>query len=348
MKLSAVTLLLMSGHSAPTDGNEKCIPSYGRCLPARVPQCCGIPPSHTRERLLSFQSIPKLQPANSTSMLTDGLLLLRWSFAFLHSPILIHLVLYRSASAEGHNDFLLLGPSGSGKTAFCALVGSNAYRSVNDPTLADHRKTQVKYRVRDTPGHGKLRDAQGISQLKSMADSKPTKGTARGVIFMVDAGTIMDETELRDAAGYLHDVLLILQRRLANSRNSVFRKLPDVPVMIAANKQDLFTALPANSVKQRLEAEIERIRQSRRKGVLDADVNAGDDEQEILGSDEGQEKFTFKLLEEEVGLSLPANLGDIGDGRSDRSPGLRGQICTRFPPQARVCLLKVRHPYPNI
>lgn len=51
-------------------------------------------------------------------------ILITFLFAF-SLPILIHLVLYRGASAEGHNDFLLLGPSGSGKTALCALVNTS-------------------------------------------------------------------------------------------------------------------------------------------------------------------------------------------------------------------------------
>ncbi|WEW57935.1 hypothetical protein PRK78_003402 [Emydomyces testavorans] len=272
-------------------------------------------------------------------------------------PVLFHLILYRSASAEGHNDFLLVGPSGSGKTAFCALlerkssrvsksnpqthtsqtssfvsatlpasvpIGSNAYRSVNDPTLADRKRTQIKYRVRDTPGHGKLRDSQGISQLSSVADPKLKKGSTRGVIFMVDAGTILDEAELRDAAGYLHDVLLLLQKRLAGYRNSVFRKPQDIPVLVATNKQDLFTALPANSVRERLEAEIEKIRKSKRKGVLDADVDAADDEQDILGGDEGHERFTFNLLEEEAGVSVTVVGGSVkSSDETDAGAGIR-------------------------
>lgn len=195
---------------------------------------------------------------------------------------------------------------------------------MNDPTLADRKQTQVKYRVRDTPGHGKLRDSQGISQLSSMADPKAKKGAPRGVIFMVDAGTIMDETELRDTASYLHDVLLFLQKRLASSRTSVFRKLPDIPVLVAANKQDLFTALPANSVKERLETEIEKIRQSKRKGLLSADVSAGDDEQDILGGDEGNERFTFKLLEEESGVRVTVVGGSVkSNNDADIGAGVR-------------------------
>lgn len=203
-------------------------------------------------------------------------------------------------------------------------IGSNAFRSVNDPTLADRKKAQVKYRIRDTPGHGKLRDAQGVAQLSAMADPKAKKGAPRGVIFMVDSGTILDETELRDAAGYLHDVLLFLQKRIASSRTSVFRKLPDISVLVAANKQDLFTALPANSVKQRLETEIEKIRQSKRKGLLSADVNVGDDEQDILGGDEGHEQFTFKLLEEESGVKVTVIGGSVkSNNGADVGAGVR-------------------------
>ncbi|KAI2092401.1 hypothetical protein LOZ36_000581 [Ophidiomyces ophidiicola] len=259
-------------------------------------------------------------------------------------PICIHLALYRAASAETHNDFLLLGPSGVGKTALCALlerkprpgstaspqthtsqtssfisavlpasipIGSNAYRSVNDPTLADRKHTLVKYRVRDTPGHGKLRDSEGFALLRSMTDVRAKSGATRGLIFMVDAAAVLDEAELRDTAGYLHDILLFLQKRHMSNRTTVFKKAPNIPVLVAANKQDLFTSLPVTSVKERLESEIEKIRQSKRKGVLHADVQAGDDEQEILGGDEGQEIFTFKMLEEEAGVGVTVIGGSV-------------------------------------
>ena len=55
---------------------------------------------------------------------------------------------------------------------------------------------------------------------------------------------------LRQTADYLHDVLLLLQKRTP----VVKKVLKEVAVLIAANKMDLFTALPARDVKNRLQA----------------------------------------------------------------------------------------------
>jgi len=78
----------------------------------------------------------------------------------------------------------------------------------------------------------------------------------------------------------------------------------ETPVLIAANKQDLFTALPVGAVRERLQAEIERVRTSKRKGLStvgqDADDEADDD---VLGGG-GEEKFSFKLMAEEYQIAI--------------------------------------------
>ena len=106
-----------------------------------------------------------------------------------------------------------------------------------------------------------------------------------------------DSSASRDTAAYLHDTLLALQRRTTGKGSKKAKTA--LPVLIAANKQDLFTALPAGAVKDRLQSEIERVRVSRSKGLSavgqDTDEDTGED---VLGGG-GEEKFTFKLLEEE-------------------------------------------------
>ncbi|PGH17991.1 hypothetical protein AJ80_04612 [Polytolypa hystricis UAMH7299] len=271
-------------------------------------------------------------------------------------PILLHFTLYRSAVAQSSTDFLLLGPSGSGKTALCSLLEqrsrsnsdsarqthtsqdsssvpvtlpsdvptrSNRYRSVNDPSLADAKRHPARYFLLDTPGHGKLRDSQAISKLQPTAASttgtkKAKANSFRGVVFMIDAAELAEDyNSLRDAAGYLHDTLLTLQRRVYRGGKRLPKKAPDTPVLVAANKQDLFAALPAGSVRERLEAEIEKIRHSKRRGLLDASVNpmGGDEEeQEMLGGDEIQ-AFTFAALQEETGVKVDVVGGAVkGDG----------------------------------
>ena len=128
----------------------------------------------------------------------------------------------------------------------------------------------------------------------------------KGIIFMVDAADLSTGSSivggiegLREAAEYLHDVLLLLQRRSTSSKTSKAPK--EMPVLIAANKMDLFTALPAPLVKSSLEAEITKVRNSRNKGLLDSGVAMSDDgageEKEWLG-DGGEGKFEFPQMEE--------------------------------------------------
>src|SRR5436190_8673744 len=142
-------------------------------------------------------------------------------------------------------------------------TGTNRYRSANDPSLTDATKNPIRYRLRDTPGHGKLRDSQGISLLSSMSSTKNANAAVRGVVFMVDAAVLSEgDDPLHDAAKYLHDTLMVLQERTCNSRKGFSRGLSNIPVLLAVNKQDLFTALPPGSVRDRLEVEIEKVRQS--------------------------------------------------------------------------------------
>ncbi len=127
---------------------------------------------------------------------------------------------------------------------------------------------------------------------------------------MVDAADISTSTSsssgvgneaLRQTAEYLHDLLLLLQKR-ANTKTS--RAPTELPVLIAANKLDLFTALPALLVKSALEIEITNVRSSRNKGLLDSgigmddiDGGGGGQEREWLG-DGGEGKFEFAQMEE--------------------------------------------------
>ncbi|KAL3437153.1 signal recognition particle receptor beta subunit-domain-containing protein [Aspergillus tetrazonus] len=268
-------------------------------------------------------------------------------------PILLHLLFYRTVASPPSSNFLLLGPSGAGKTALLTLleskssfaakpksqpthtsqtstlatirlpvsvpIGSNKYRSVNDTSLKEAQRNPTKYRVKDTPGHGKLRGSQGLSELVSMSTTKDTKSKLRGVLFMVDTAALSETEALRDAASYLYDVLLILQKRALQRGKSSARAAAEIPVLIAANKQDLFTALPPGSVREKLESEIDRIRKSKSKGIVDAsaDDGNGEGEDDILGSYDLKDTFSFKGLKDEIGVQVDvvggAVKGDDGD-----------------------------------
>lgn len=213
-------------------------------------------------------------------------------------------------------------------------TASNRFRSVNDPSLSELSKNPIKYRLRDTPGHGKLREPQGLSTLRAMLLSKTDSKHAavsngdklRGVIFMVDTAALTEEDILRDTAAYLHDVLMVLQKRALkqSAKGTASQASMDIPLLVAANKQDLFTALPPGSVREKLELEIDRIRKSRSKGLLDASADLadgnGDGEDEILGGDSGGDKFTFKLVQDEVGVRVDV-IGGAVKGDADGQLG---------------------------
>lgn len=204
---------------------------------------------------------------------------------------------------------------------------SNRFRSVNDSSLKDISKNPIRYNVMDTPGHGKLRSSQGMAELQTRTNTKDAKLRTRAVVFAVDTAALSEDDVLRDTASYLHDVLLSLQKRALGKGKHAQRAAEEVPVLVAANKQDLFTALPPGSVREKLEAEIDRIRKSRSKGLMDASVDSGagdNEDDETLGNDNGQDTFTFKLLEDEVGIKVDVVGGAVkGDEGENIGDGVR-------------------------
>ncbi|OKL60281.1 hypothetical protein UA08_04395 [Talaromyces atroroseus] len=268
-------------------------------------------------------------------------------------PAILHWALYRKAASPSLSTFVLLGPSGAGKTAFLTLrskaapithtsqaststtvtlppsvpIFSNRYRSVNDSSLSDSKRNPVQYILKDTPGHGKLRSAQ-ISQLQTDLSSKKEASPTRGIVFFVDAASLSEEAEsLRDSASYLYDVLLVLQKVVLNKGKSSSKAGTTVPLLVASNKQDLFTALPPGSVRQKLESEIDRIRKTRQKGLMDASAGSelNEDEDEILGGDDGRESFSFQALEDDIGIKVEVIGGftKAEDGDADGGAGVR-------------------------
>jgi len=170
-------------------------------------------------------------------------------------------------------------------------AGSSQYRSENDPTLKQEKPLQLI----DTPGHGKLRHYA----REYLQDPPPG---LKGIIFVIDAANVSSDSSssanetLQDAAEYLHDILLLLQKRYTSAKTSKGPK--ELPVLIAANKLDLFTALPAPLLKGKLEQEISRVRDARAKGLMAAGMGEeGSEERDWLGEG-GESKFEFRMMEE--------------------------------------------------
>lgn len=214
-------------------------------------------------------------------------------------------------------------------------TSSASYRDDLDALGAPHKK----FLLIDTPGHAKLRGA-ALSRLEDSKYSLNPSATARStttdsnklkaVIFLADAAGLSEDsssgqgndTSLSSSASYLYDVLLTLQKRATSPKGS--KAPPSIPVLIAANKLDLFTALPAALVKSNLEAELGRIRATRSKGLLDSGVGVDDDlaggngvdeESEWLG-EYGSEKFSFKQM-----LEFDIEVDVIGGNVTGDGPG---------------------------
>ena len=176
----------------------------------------------------------------------------------------------------------------------------SSYKNLEDAT-----GTHTKFLFVDTPGHGKLRN---------VAMGKLTRAEKlRGIVFMVDAAALGEQEVLASTASYLYDVLLHLQKQATLDTKD---KL-SVPVLIAANKVDLFTALPSTLVKANLEAELTRIRASKSKGLLDSGVgmdDLGSEEQDAWLGEYGSEKFSFKQMSE-FDIDVQVTPGNVtGDG----------------------------------
>jgi len=150
-----------------------------------------------------------------------------------------------------------------------------------------------KFLLIDTPGHGKLRH-HALGNITSPQNLK-------GIIFLVDAASLSTGDEaLRQTSEYLHDILLLLQKRMTSSKTSKATK--EIPLLIAANKMDLFTALLTTQVKTTLEAEIGKVRSSRSKGLLDSGIGMGDtaevEEKDDWVGEMGSSKFEFSQMAE--------------------------------------------------
>ncbi|PHH66164.1 hypothetical protein CDD81_227 [Ophiocordyceps australis] len=228
----------------------------------------------------------------------------------LGGPVLLHLVLSSSATYTTPPTVLLLGSSGTGKTALLTLLERGDHPSqthtsqkvqsveLNASTDSaskhsfrnhdDSSGTHTKFLLVDTPGHGKLRPV-ALGKL-----ARAEKLCA--VVFMVDAAALSERDALASTASYLYDVLLHLQKRAsAKSGKSA------IPLLVAANKMDLFTALPATVVKAQLEAELTRIRASKSKGLLDSGVgneDIGSEEHDDWLGEYGSKNFAFDQMRE--------------------------------------------------
>ncbi|KAI1803049.1 P-loop containing nucleoside triphosphate hydrolase protein [Daldinia bambusicola] len=246
-------------------------------------------------------------------------------------PTLVHFYIVQTTPYTSLPSIMLAGPPAAGKTSLLTLLErgdaaaathtSQVPQSVELTVSDDHGASTFREAARidapgshrkfllvDTPGHGKLRNQHAMTHIAS--------SSLRGIVYVVDAASLDDG--LADAASFLYDVLLALQKRAGAGKTS---KAPTaIHVLVAANKLDLFTALPASLVKSNLEAELGRIRRSRSKGLLDSGVGVddiGSEEQDDWLGQYGSEKFSFGQMKE-FDIEVDVIGGSVLDGKVDK------------------------------
>ncbi|KKA29928.1 hypothetical protein TD95_001462 [Thielaviopsis punctulata] len=267
-------------------------------------------------------------------------LLIIASVIILLIPVVLHYIVVKATPYTNLPSIVLIGPCNAGKTAFLTLLENNTAATETHTSLVstsveftassksaareNHLKKNdvtgehTKFLIVDTPGHPKLRAVAG-DQMISLNPKKAADAdsTVKGIVFMVDGAALGEPDVLSPTAEYLYEILMLLQRRAASSKSS--RPPPAIPVLIAANKMDLFTALPAAMVKAQLETELGRIRASRSKGLMDTGADnvgvVGEEQDSWLGAyGSNNEKFTFKqMLEFDIEVEVIGG-NVIGDG----------------------------------
>ncbi|KAF9151655.1 hypothetical protein BGX21_005570 [Mortierella sp. AD011] len=175
------------------------------------------------------------------------------------------------------NTILLTGLPFAGKTATYYLISHN--KAVETVTSIKENETDVALIEGQKPIH--LVDIPGHERLRfKFSEFMPI---ARAVMFVVDSSTVSRQTRL--LAEYLYDIL-----------GDKFAQNERIPVLIACNKSDLLTSFKKERIQTLLEAEINKLRQTR-TAALDTQDSEGN-ENVFLGF-EGKD-FSFEDLENDV------------------------------------------------
>ncbi|KAF9583162.1 hypothetical protein BGW38_010120 [Lunasporangiospora selenospora] len=175
------------------------------------------------------------------------------------------------------NIVLLTGLPFAGKTTIHYLISyDKAVETVASikENEADVEIVEGKSAVHmvDIPGHERLRF--------KFTEFMPV---ARAIVFVVDSATVARQTRL--LAEYLYDIL-----------SNKFTQDEKIPILVACNKSDLLTAFKKDRIKSSLEAEINKLRQTRTAAL---DTQESDGNENVFLGFEGQD-FTFEDLENDV------------------------------------------------
>lgn len=197
---------------------------------------------------------------------------------------------------SGAPSVVLVGPPSAGKTTlFHQWNGSETELESESEKPGTAIKTVTSITPNETPSF-KLRpslrlvDCPGNEKLQQFTVQELRLGNTKAAVFVVDAAS--GPEQIKQAAPALLTVL-----ELTNKEGE-----EPIPVLIAVNKIDQFSALSVNKVIALLEGELTQLRDSKSQGLMSSTENDGfeDDSQFQLGVP-GQ-PFKFTDLEGTVGV----------------------------------------------
>ncbi|KAF3938227.1 hypothetical protein ABW19_dt0204610 [Dactylella cylindrospora] len=177
------------------------------------------------------------------------------------------------------------------------------------------------YHLKDTPGHPKLRS------LALDGVDKPTSSYV-GIIYMLDSAVLSSQARLTDTVEYLYELLLAIQQRYAALSESSAGSADPLQLLIACNKNDLFTSLPSAKISSLLQVELGRMKETKRKGLLNAGADEADDEDlgRVLG-DENSDQVTWDSLRD-YGVDISIQSGSVKNGSVDSWKSWMSELLT--------------------
>ncbi|XP_005094006.1 signal recognition particle receptor subunit beta [Aplysia californica] len=159
--------------------------------------------------------------------------------------ITVLILIVKSRSQNKRQGVLLLGICDAGKTLIFSRLVHKGFKETYTSIKANSGEYAVpeknkNLRVIDLPGHERIR-GQLLDEFKSLA---------RGIVFVVDSGTL--QKEVKEVAEYLYMLL---------SDRTVSSNAP--PILILCNKQDLTLSKGAKVIRKQLEKEMNTLRITR-------------------------------------------------------------------------------------
>ncbi|KAF3220971.1 hypothetical protein TWF106_006567 [Orbilia oligospora] len=239
-------------------------------------------------------------------------------------PIILDKLLTPGSKTGPSSVILLAGPRDAGKTSLLLYLQEKTLiptqtsttpaivklpPSALSPAGSEDDGSTKPFHLKDTPGHPKLRST-AMNTIIQPAES------CIGVVYVLDSAVLSTQARITDTTGYLYELLLAIQKRYAVLSESNTSTEP-IPLLIACNKNDLFTALPSTKISNLLQTELSRMKETKRKGLLGAGAGENDDEDlDLVLGDEASDQITWEGLKE-FGVEISIQSGSVKSGNID-------------------------------